>query len=94
MMISSIAHQSLLIPEQTQASSLDSLLLQAVAEANTEKSAQKTQELERMQDYRNALSPEDLYVFQTRASEYNLSISLYSALARKAVTAVDTVLRT
>lgn len=93
MLISPITNQSLLNQEQGAVTSLDELLLQAVADASEEKSAIKTHELERIQDYRNALSPEDLYVFQTRASEYNLTVSLYSALARKAVTAIDTVIR-
>ncbi|MDZ7279362.1 type III secretion system inner rod subunit SctI [Pantoea eucrina] len=55
--------------------------------------SQKLVELERVQDYRNALTPEDLYAYQTRASEYNLTVSLYSALTRKAVSAIDTVVR-
>jgi|GEM_PF-6880311 len=54
---------------------------------------QKLAELERIQDYQNAITPEDLYAYQTRASEYNLTVSLYSTLARKAVSAIDTVVR-
>ena len=92
-MISSIAHQTFQNDELQTVTSLDDLLLNAFAEVNNEKSAIKTHELERIQDPRNALSPEDLYLFQTRATEYNLSISLYSALARKAVAAIDTVIR-
>lgn len=39
------------------------------------------------------LNIENLYQYQLKASEYNIKLSLYAALARKAVTAVDTLIR-
>lgn len=73
--------------------SLEAMLKKAFSEASEEQYSVKVGELERMKDYRNAITPEDLYVYQNRASEYNLTVSLYSALTRKAVTAIDTVIR-
>lgn len=73
--------------------SLEGMLKKAFAEASEEQYSVKLGELERVKDYRNTIAPEDLYVYQTRASEYNLTVSLYSALTRKAVTAIDTVIR-
>lgn len=92
-LVSNISQAMLPEQEALSALSLESLMTKAVAEASEDKYAAKVSELERVQDYRNTSSPEDLYAFQTRASEYNLTVSLYSALTRKAVTAIDTVIR-
>ncbi|MDR7343704.1 hypothetical protein J2X14_002124 [Pantoea alhagi] len=73
--------------------SLEGMLKKALSEASEEQYSVKLGELERVKDYRNTITPEDLYVYQSRASEYNLTVSLYSALTRKAVTAIDTVIR-
>lgn len=41
----------------------------------------------------NTSDPEKLMMFQNQSSEYNISLSFYSALTRKYVNAVDTLLR-
>lgn len=72
---------------------LDERLLQAWTETGVEQYANKISELDRIKDYRNAIAPEDLYAFQTRASEYSLLIGYLSASVRKGVSAIDTVIR-
>ncbi|MCE0489051.1 type III secretion system inner rod subunit SctI [Pantoea sp. Mb-10] len=95
--MSAINHASffdvaLLQPHEWRAQHDDSLL-EGIAGNIEAQYRQKISELERIKDYQNALTPEDLYAYQTRASEYNLTVSLYSALTRKAVSAIDTVVR-
>lgn len=72
---------------------LDEMLTQNFINVNIEKYMQKTGELNRVNDPINSSSPESLYLFQTRASAYNLEISLASALVKKGVTAIDTLVR-
>ena len=86
---------NLAMPEQDPefALSLEGMLKKAFSETSQAQYTMKLSELERIKDYRNAITPEDLYAYQNRASEYNLTVSLYSALTRKAVTAIDTVIR-
>lgn len=90
--ISAISGTSRAIVENETDAMLEEVMSRAFEAAN-DTQILKNVELTRIQDYRNAISPEDLYLYQSRASEYNLTVSLYSALSRKAVNAIDTLIR-
>ncbi|MFZ4214031.1 type III secretion system inner rod subunit SctI [Pantoea endophytica] len=78
---------------EVSALNLEDRLVSALSQASETQYVAKANELYRVQDPANTGSPEDLFLFQTRVSEYNITMSLYAALTRKAVTAIDTVLR-
>ncbi|MBP2168812.1 hypothetical protein J2125_002004 [Erwinia toletana] len=73
--------------------SLEELLRQAYTQHVGTEYKEKMAVLESASDPANATDIETIYQYQLKTSEYNLTLSLYSTLTRKAVTAVDTLIR-
>lgn len=53
----------------------------------------KMEVLKSANDPASATDIDNIYQYQLRTSEYNIRLSLYSTLTRKAVTAIDTLIR-
>lgn len=81
------------VEEDVAAYSLESLLRQAFTEDVAGYYQDKMEVLQKAKDPVFSTDPENIYQFQLKSSEYNIQLSLYSTLARKAVTAVDTLIR-
>lgn len=79
--------------EQADALPLEDILRQAVAHNAVEISQQKSLVLKMANDPTYTSNPEMLSRIQEGASQYNLTVSLYSAMTRKAVNAIDTLIR-
>lgn len=76
-----------------EAESLDSLMLRAMAEATAESGMEKDAVMQAIQQPAITSNPEELFKIQQATSDYNIKVSLISALTRKATTAVETLLR-
>lgn len=72
---------------------LDEMLMKSIALGAVTTHAEKQSVIQKMSGPDAVTSPEDLLDIQQRTSDYNLQVSLISTLARKAVGAVETVLR-
>lgn len=84
---------SALSTEQDDALPLEELMRHAVSHNAVELSQQKALVLEMANDPAYTSNSEMLSRIQEGVSQYNLTLSLYSALSRKAVNAIDTLLR-
>ncbi|QJU42308.1 type III secretion system inner rod subunit SctI [Serratia marcescens] len=73
--------------------SLDDLLLKSLSENAVGSHKDKIDVMNRLQDIRTTTDPAKLFELQQRTSDYNLKMSLFATLARKAVGAVETVVR-
>ncbi|MFS2221673.1 type III secretion system inner rod subunit SctI [Pantoea sp. B65] len=73
--------------------SLEGLIRQAYTHHVAAEYKDKVAVLKSVSDPVNATDIETIYQYQLKASEYNIKLSLYSTLTRKAVTAVDTLIR-
>lgn len=73
--------------------SIDDKLIGAYAEMSHAFSAEQEDVLKHTQDRTVISDPEELFILQKRTSEYNLNVSLISALTRKGVSTVETLLR-
>lgn len=76
-----------------QVADLDDMLMKSIAQGAVATHADKQSVMQKMSQPGAVSSPEDLLDIQQRTSDYNLQVSLISTLARKAVGAVETVLR-
>lgn len=74
-------------------SSLESMLREAFTQDVASYYQDKMAVLDRANDPVFSTDPENIYQLQLKTSDYNIQLSLYSTLARKAVTAVDTLIR-
>ncbi|MCU5773751.1 type III secretion system inner rod subunit SctI [Erwiniaceae bacterium BAC15a-03b] len=72
---------------------LEGLLREAYTRHVAAEYQEKLEVLQSASDPVNATDIETIYQYQLKTSEYNLKLSLYSTLTRKAVTAVDTLIR-
>lgn len=72
---------------------LEDIFLRAYAGQVVSTEQDKKSVLEAFNRDENVTSPEMLFSLQNRTAEYNLNVQLYSALVRKAVNAVDTLVR-
>lgn len=73
--------------------SLDQRLVQALAHSAVSSGMEKESVLAAVQQPSITTNPEKLFKIQQDTSDYNIKVSLISALTRKAVGAVETVLR-
>ena len=72
---------------------IDQMLMKSVAQGVVDTQTDKLSVMQKMADAKTISSPETLLDLQQRTADYNLKVSLISTLARKAVGAVETVLR-
>jgi len=72
---------------------LDEMLMNSIAQAAVATYSEKQSVISKISGSDAITSPEELLEIQQRTSDYNLQVSLISTLARKAVGAVETVLR-
>ncbi|WP_258089447.1 type III secretion system inner rod subunit SctI [Serratia liquefaciens] len=72
---------------------LDNFLLKSVAENAVSSQQDKDEIMSRLQELQTTTDPAKLFDLQQRTSDYNLKMSLFSTLARKAVGAIETVVR-
>ncbi|TFZ48662.1 type III secretion system protein PrgJ [Serratia proteamaculans] len=73
--------------------SLDDRLLQAYAQSAVGRGMEKDSILASLADRHTVTDPAKLFALQQRTSDYNLEVSLISTLTRKAVGAVESLLR-
>lgn len=72
---------------------LDDFLLQAIAKNTVSSQQDKADVMTKLQEIQTTSDPAKLFDLQQRTSDYNLKMSLFATLARKAVGAVETVVR-
>lgn len=72
---------------------LEDILKQTLADANDKANFDKASIAERLINPANASNPKNLVALQTEVSDYNINISLASTLTRKAVSAVETLVK-
>ncbi|AKG72626.1 hypothetical protein WN53_18325 [Serratia fonticola] len=72
---------------------LDNLLLNSIAENAVGSHQDRSEIMSKLQEIKTTTDPAKLFELQQRTSDYNLKMSLFSTLARKAVGAVETVVR-
>ncbi len=72
---------------------LDAILKQTLADANEKSNAAKTSIESRLADPVDFAQSEKLIALQTELSDYSIYVSLASTLARKAVSAVETLVK-
>ncbi|WP_394335903.1 type III secretion system inner rod subunit SctI [Burkholderia savannae] len=72
---------------------LETILKQTLSDANDNANVAKTIIETQLADPVNFARPEKLIALQTELSDYNISMSLASTLARKAVSAVETLVK-
>ncbi|AOJ09966.1 type III secretion system protein [Burkholderia sp. ABCPW 14] len=72
---------------------LDAILKQTLADANDKSNVAKASIESRLADPVDFAHPEKLIALQTELSDYNIYVSLASTLARKAVSAVETLVK-
>ncbi|MDN7674938.1 type III secretion system inner rod subunit SctI [Burkholderia oklahomensis] len=72
---------------------LDAILKQTLVDANDKSNVAKASIESRLADPVDFAHPEKLIALQTELSDYNIYISLASTLARKAVSAVETLVK-
>lgn len=73
--------------------SLDDVMKNAFSKLMAESYLEKSDVLESIANPVNSTDPEKLFEYQKRVQQYNIDISMISALTRKAVNTVDTLLR-
>lgn len=73
--------------------SLEGLLRQAYTQHVAVEYQDKMAVLTSANDPVKSTDIDEIYQYQLKTSEYNIKLSLYSILTRKAVTAVDTLIR-
>jgi len=73
--------------------SLDERLMQALAQSTVSSGVEKETTMAAIQQPGITTDPEKLFKIQQDTSDYNIKVSLISTLTRKAVGAVETVLR-
>lgn len=74
-------------------SSLDDVMKNAFSKLMAESYLEKSDVLESIANPVNSTDPEKLFEYQKRVQQYNIDLSMISALTRKAVNTVDTLLR-
>lgn len=79
--------------QETDVISLDDRLIQAFSQSAVGFGMEKDSILERLEQPNAVTSPDELFSLQQRSSNYNLEVSLISTLTRKAVAAVEGLLR-
>ncbi|WP_323117690.1 type III secretion system inner rod subunit SctI [Burkholderia alba] len=72
---------------------LDTILKHVVASANDQSNVAKSSIESRLADPVDFAHPEKLVALQTELSDYGIAMSLASTLARKAVSAVETLVK-
>ncbi|MCU9952219.1 MULTISPECIES: type III secretion system inner rod subunit SctI [Burkholderia] len=72
---------------------LDAILQQTLTDANDKSNAAKASIESRLTDPVDFAHPEKLIALQVELSDYNIYVSLASTLARKAVSAVETLVK-
>jgi len=73
--------------------SLEEMLRQAFTHHVAADYNDKMEVLKSANDPASATDIDNIYQYQLRTSDYNIRLSLYSTLTRKAVTAIDTLIR-
>jgi type III secretion system protein len=73
--------------------SLDDRLLQAYAQRTVATEIDKNEVMQRLSQPEALSDPAALFDLQVRTSNYNLEVSMISTLTRKAVSAVESLLR-
>ncbi len=73
--------------------SLEHKLIAAYAENSSKYDLQKQHVMNLVSNTNSTSSPEALFAIQQKTADYNIEISLISALTRKATSAVETLLR-
>lgn len=73
--------------------SIDEVMKNAFSKLMAESYLEKSDVLESIANPVNSTVPEKLFEYQKRVQQYNIDISMISALTRKAVNTVDTLLR-
>ncbi|MBM2885059.1 type III secretion system inner rod subunit SctI [Chromobacterium amazonense] len=73
--------------------SLDDRLIQAFSRSAVSAGIEKDGILQRLEQPEAVTDPEQLFQLQLRTSNYNLEVSMISTLTRKAVGAVESLLR-
>ena len=73
--------------------SIDDVMKNALSKLMAESYLEKSDVLESIANPVNSTDPEKLFEYQKRVQQYNIDISMISALTRKAVNTVDTLLR-
>lgn len=80
-------------PQASDVVSLDDRLIQAFSRSAVDLGMEKDSILDRLENPAAITNPAELYSLQLRSSNYNLEVSLISTLTRKAVGAVEGLLR-
>lgn len=80
-------------PQESDVVSLDDRLIQAFSRSAVDLGMEKDSILNRLENPAAITDPAELYSLQLRSSNYNLEVSLISTLTRKAVGAVEGLLR-
>lgn len=80
-------------PQETDVVSLDNRLIQAFSRSAVDLGMEKDSILNQLEKPSAVTNPAELYSLQLRSSNYNLEVSLISTLTRKAVGAVEGLLR-
>lgn len=80
-------------PQESDVVSLDDRLIQAFSRSAVNLGMEKDSILDRLENPAAITDPSELYSLQLRSSNYNLEVSLVSTLTRKAVGAVEGLLR-
>lgn len=73
--------------------SLEERMIQAYATASVGAADEQHDVIHQLQKSRITSDPAELFRLQQRTSDYNLQISMISALTRKGVSAIETLLR-
>ncbi|WP_435954197.1 type III secretion system inner rod subunit SctI [Dryocola sp. BD626] len=73
--------------------SLDDRLLEAISISASNSAAEKEDILQSLERPGLVNRPDELYALQLRSANYNLEVSMISTLTRKAVSAVESLLR-
>ncbi|MCC3701517.1 type III secretion system inner rod subunit SctI [Rouxiella badensis] len=72
---------------------LDQKLISTLANSIEKYDMQKQQVLRKINNADSVTSPQALFEIQQKTADYNIEVSLISALTRKATSAVETLLR-
>ena len=91
MSVTAFSHDAVMASDDVM--SLDSLVMQALAKGVVTSDAEKSHGLNKIQDPQTTSDPAQLFELQQRTAEYNLKMSLFATLTRKAIGAVETVVR-
>lgn len=88
-----VSHSRDITRQETDVVSLDDRLIQSFSKSAVNLGMEKDAILARLQQPNAVTDPADLFSLQLRSSNYNLEVSLISTLTRKAVGAVEGLLR-